>query len=659
MATNALAFFAIGVAAYMSMRALGIGPAGSLLAKGVLADRDRIIVADFDVAAQDTTLGSIVTEAFRTDLAQSRAVQVVPPSAVRQTLTLMRRPTDARIDLPLAREIAARDGIKAVVDGEVRQIGGSYLLTARLVQASTGDPIDSFRETAASAGELIAAIEQLSRKLRTRIGESIRGIRTEPALAQVTTQSLPALRSYVDGARLADEGDFAGAVKQLEEAIRLDSGFAMAYRKLAVIMNNNGLNPQRADTMALRAYQLRERLPEREKYLAEAYYHTTRLGYDADKATSAYRALLDIDSLNPIGLNNLSLILMKQREYAAAESLLTRAVALNDGSPSALYNLVVVQFNQGKIDEASRSLARARQLAPRAGTADMMHVNMLTASLQFDAARRALDSLATRKNDIRFRIFNQQLNVILDQVRGRISSSERSQSALVALQREAAGVDARLSAELDFALNDVWFREDTARAIARAERALRATPMTSVPLIERPYVTLGLLYAISGRPDRARAVMNEMLSAFGTSVPQEIVDASRSFLQYGILLAEGRGREAAAVIRSMPADQMCYVCVISFAGYAFDRAGMTDSARVQFERYLETPSMERAGQDARFLAGIYKRLGEFSEERGDKAGALSNYRRFVELWKDADPELQPRVKAVRDRVAALQKLVPA
>ena len=115
----ALSAFALLVAGYIVLRVLGIGPSGSLLAAGKLTAQDKVLVAAFDAAAADSALGDVVAVAVRTNLAQTRAVQLVPTSGIVAALERMQKPATSRVDLALAREIAQREGIKAVVAGNV------------------------------------------------------------------------------------------------------------------------------------------------------------------------------------------------------------------------------------------------------------------------------------------------------------------------------------------------------------------------------------------------------------------------------------------------------------------------------------------------------------------------------------------------------------
>jgi tetratricopeptide (TPR) repeat protein len=88
---------------------------------------------------------------------------------------------------------------------------------------------------------------------------------------------------------------------------------------------------------------------------------------------------------------------------------------------------------------------------------------------------------------------------------------------------------------------------------------------------------------------------------------------------------------------------------------SYDLAGNADSAIAVYERFLDTPLLERIDADAVYLPGVHKRLGELYEARGQRDKALDHYRAFISLWKDADPELQPKVTDARQRVAALTK----
>lgn len=193
---GAFALLVLVAVGYLGLRAAGIGPVGSLLAKGVLKQNDRILIADFHSSPVDSLWAQAVTEAFRVDFAQTRAVTVVGPDRVRDALRQMMKPPDTHLDAATAREVALRAGISAVVTGDIARAGGGYVVSAHLIAPDSGTVLAAYREEAADSAGLLPAIDKLSKKLRGKIGESLRAIRANDRLEQVTTPSLEALRKY-------------------------------------------------------------------------------------------------------------------------------------------------------------------------------------------------------------------------------------------------------------------------------------------------------------------------------------------------------------------------------------------------------------------------------------------------------------------------------
>src|SRR5690606_26209683 len=122
------------------------------------------------------------------------AIKVVPVSQITAALRRMERDPKLPFGEDLAREVARREGLKALVAGELTPLGAGYVVTLRLLSAASGDALASFRQTASAPEDLIPAVEALTRELRGKIGESLTAVRADPPLDRVTTASLPALR---------------------------------------------------------------------------------------------------------------------------------------------------------------------------------------------------------------------------------------------------------------------------------------------------------------------------------------------------------------------------------------------------------------------------------------------------------------------------------
>ncbi|NNL30308.1 MAG: tetratricopeptide repeat protein, partial [Gemmatimonadetes bacterium] len=343
----------VAAGGYLAMWALGIGPVGSLVAQGVLDERDPIILAQFE-SRSDPSLGEIVTEALSVDLSQSQTVAVLGRDAVRATLGLMGRDPNEPVTSDVAREIAVRDNLKAYVTGDVSRVGTRYLLVSRIVSSETGGDLVSFREEATGDDDLLPAIDRLSTKLREKMGESLKSIRLGTPLEQATTSSLEALRKLTEAERAEERGDYETANRLLEEAVALDPAFAQAHRKISVLRFNVGAPWELIVEAATNAFQHRNRLTERERYLVEANYHNT-VTRDTDAVIRAYESVLAISPDEGAALNNLSNIYRQRGQDEEAKPLLEKALAGPGASSVAANNLVFTSLNLGDLEGAERA----------------------------------------------------------------------------------------------------------------------------------------------------------------------------------------------------------------------------------------------------------------------------------------------------------------
>jgi tetratricopeptide (TPR) repeat protein/predicted RNase H-related nuclease YkuK (DUF458 family) len=346
----ALAVWGVVVAGYMTSRKMGVGPGASLVSAGVLDEQSDVLIAEFDNKTQDAMLGEALKEALSVDLAQSTAIKVVSPDRVVQVLKRMEKEADTKLDLDMAREVAVRDGIKAVVAGQIVPTGSSYVLSVRLIAAEGGEALTAHRETAKDDSELIDAVDQLSYKLREKIGESLKTIRSEKALAQVTTGSFEALQKYSAAIQAEEyDQDSMRAIELLKEATALDSTFAMAWRKLGVVLNNNGLDEALALDAVTRAFELRDNLTPREHYLAAAYYHS--MFDDHEKSIRAYENMLALDPDDTYALNNLSAGYMSLQNHERALEYARRAHEVEE-SPNHYQNQITALIGLARFEEA-------------------------------------------------------------------------------------------------------------------------------------------------------------------------------------------------------------------------------------------------------------------------------------------------------------------
>ncbi len=647
-----LAFAALGIVAviYTAMRLLGIGPVGTLVASGQLSEKDRLIVADFENRTTDPGLGSSITEAFRIDLGQSPVLRLLSTSQISDALQRMQQDPNAPLTSALARDIATREGAKAVVVGEISSLGKSYVLSARILSAADGSELVALRETAADDGAIVAALDKLSGRVRERIGESLKTIRGGEPLEQVTTTSLEALRLYSEGSRLNNHGSWDQAVPLLEQAIALDSGFAMAWRKLGVALSNSGASEERSVAAIARAYQHRDRLPEVERQLTIAYYYSS-VNYDPVKQEAAYRRVLATRPEDETATNNLAFLLLKLDRAEEAESLAAPAARTSQTVNSLNLMVLSAQVGQGNFDNARRTLDLMAQQSPKAALYLWGRSFSLFSMGDYDGAERAYLDLGLNARDPSWQATMHWGLAGVAQVRGRLAEAER-QTRLgmeVSERRDLPGSTLADAARL--ALQYVLFRGDTAGALRIVETALRQHPLDSVPALDRPGAQLAQVYAVAGQPAKAR----QILTAYEAAVPEGIRRGRWEWYsgRGWVALAEGRATEAVTAFTQGRRADTCPDCGAWEEGVAFERANLPDSAIAAYQRASGTGTTYKPSGDIWGLAPSLKRLGELYEERGDKARAIENYTRFVALWKDADPVLQPAVREVKARIATL------
>jgi pentatricopeptide repeat protein len=646
---GALAFlFLVAVTiAWIIMRQAGIGPAGSLVARGVLDDRSPVIVSEFE--SSDETLGRAATEAFRVDLSQSPVVRVMEPAFVTEALVRMERPRDTPITSDLASEIAVREGVPAIVTGEINPIGSGYVLTARLLAADGEAVLASERETAGDVDEIIPAIDQLSKHLRERIGESYTSLRADPPLERVTTGSMSALRLYSDAIdAIETNGDIDRGLALLEEAIEADSSFAMAHRKLAVELRNRLEDQSRQDEALRQAYRYRDRLTERERYLTMASYYTTVTG-ETEKAITAYEQLLERDPNDNWALNNVAILYGDLGDEERQVEMMTRSLAIDSTRTIAYTNLASALMQTGRYDEAESVLDRA--VAYLGVSPDILRFEAFLAELRgdYEAADSVLAVIeAEYQGSLFWRSFAANHRASLDGTRGRVEAALAHARRRGEIARERGLPGEMLEAELSAAEYEAVTLRDQRRAAARLDRALSDLPVESLPFADRPYLRISRLQSRIDRPDEAAATL-ERFESQADSAQLRRASIGLGFTRGLLAEAEGDFDQAIRFTRAAIAESNQALGEMVLARM-YERAGQSDSAVVAYERYVNGDEPIRIYWDRLFLPHSLERLGQLYDEAGDAENAALYYARFVELWEEADPVLQPRVNAARERL---------
>ena len=646
--------FVMFVAAFMGMRAFGIGPAGSLFGKGMLKQHDKIVLAQFITRGIDSSLGPVLTEALRSDLAQSRAISVLPPSTVRDALSRMQRPPATVLDAEVGREIAQREGAKLVVVSEVARLGAGFVVSTALLEPDRGDPVVSVRVTAKGPDDLIAAVGRLSRELRGKIGESLRDVRNSPPLERVSTSSLEAFRKYQAAIAQEYTSGESGGYALLLEAVKLDTTFAMAYRKLGALESE----PHRQQEYLTKAFRYRERLPDVERYQAEGMYYWL-VSADYERAIDAHlrAARADSTALRPSA--NLQGEYMAMRQYEDALLWGERADRLDTSVVWSFIPLLALR----RFAAADSILARLKRTE---GESFRWWGGYLVSSM-YQGHYDSLASTIARLRPVAARdpVYRAQLDLVeylgLGLPRGKVRTA---QQRFVQIQEQIARAGGPALPPLDAALivasMGIWSGDD-ATDIERVERTVAATTFEQMPVENRPYLALAAVYAQANRSNPAKAFLARYDAEVRDSLQRRREANARRDAIAWIALADNRPLDAVREFtRESDELNVCYACTQASIGIAYGKARMADSSIAYFERFFVAG--DRGGPDGSYRADLwfralaFRRLGELYEQTGNIGKAVTNYAAFVDLWKDADPDLQPKVQAVRAKLRRLSDM---
>ncbi|MDX1576957.1 MAG: hypothetical protein R3266_00665 [Gemmatimonadota bacterium] len=651
---TAFALLALVTTVYMILRAAGIGPAGTLVAQGTLDEREPLILADFESPPELDGLATTITEGVRIDLAQSPTVRLYPQRSVGAALTRMELEPDAELGMELAREVARREAVRAVVGGAVSKIGSSYVLTAEVVSADDGSVLVSRRATARDEDDLVGAVDELSKKLRERIGEPLGSIGRAEPLERVTTADLEALEKYSSAVRAIDvEGAPDRGLALLEEAVELDPNFAMAWRKLGIALNNRGEERARIYEALEQAYENRDRLTPRERDLAVAAY-SDAIG-DTRQTMAAYERLLEREPDQGTALNNLGVSHLELRDLDPAIELFERYLELDTAATIPFMNLIWAHGNRGDLDAALRHV-EAYPWLMHDPTAREHEAQLWASQGEYDIAEELL--LKLREDESGSPYWRTQTSLelaALDAIRGKLDEAERHYRDAMDSDLERGLIRSYLVDMTRMARTTLHVKRDAPSAITVVELALRNHPLDELDPLDRPYLELAELYALAEQPGQAEA----LLERFDADVPEEIRTQEQRIaldrVRGAIDLARGRAEEAVETTRR--ADRgVCILCALPQLARAFEAAGWRDSAIATYESYIETPYTFRARDtDPWYLAAVHERLGELFEAEGEPARAAAHFERLAELWSEADERLRPRVTAARERAETLRE----
>ena len=325
-----------------------------------LTEKDTIVLADFTNTTGDAVFDGTLGQGLSAQLEQSPFLNLLSDERVAQTLALMAQPKDARLTRELAREVCQRTASAATIEGSISSLGSQYVVGLKAVNCRSGDVLANEQATASSKEQVLKALGEAAAKMRVRLGESLASVQKYDAPAEnVTTPSLEALQAYSLGYQAqVVKHDYAAAIPLFQRAVSLDPNFAMAYARLGTNYGNLGQTARAAENTR-KAYELRERVSEREKfYIASHYEHFVTGNLEAARKTyELWAQTYPRDETPP---DNLAIVYGALGDYDKSLAAKQETLKLSPGSGLSYTNLVGGYLSVNRLDEARATAQEAQ-----------------------------------------------------------------------------------------------------------------------------------------------------------------------------------------------------------------------------------------------------------------------------------------------------------
>ena len=316
-----------------------------------LTEKDTIVVADFTNLTNDPVFDGTLRQGLNVQLEQSPFLSIISDQQIQQTLQLMDKKPDTKLTPENWREICQRTGSAAVIGGSIAQIGMKYVLLVKAANCSNGDSLTSTDVEASDKNHVLDALTKSASDIRNKLGESIKSVQKfDTPLEQATTSSLEALQAYSLGRKvMVAENNYAASVPLFQRAIRLDPNFAMAYASLGTSYWGVG-EPILGSESTKRAYELRDRASERERfYIDSHYYHFANI--DLERARSIYELWAELYPRDIVPQTNLAVVYSQlgQHEKALEKALIAHRMNTSQMS----YDLLIDRYiSLDRLEEA-------------------------------------------------------------------------------------------------------------------------------------------------------------------------------------------------------------------------------------------------------------------------------------------------------------------
>jgi tetratricopeptide (TPR) repeat protein len=608
-----------------------------------ITEKDTIVLADFANTTGDSVFDDALKQALAVDLGQSPLVNILSDRKVGETLRLMGRQPSDRITQEVAKELCVRTGSKAIVLGSISNLGGQYVIGVDAVGCSNGDTLAKEQEEAAAKQDVLKALGKAAASLRAKLGESLASIQKFDVPVEATTRSLEALKAFSMGiTTFRTKGD-AASIPFQKRALELDPNFAAAYAALGVAYMNLGQASLAAESIE-KAYALRDKVSEREKYRISSLYYQNVTG-ELEQATQVYELWAKSYPLDSVPHGNLGDLYGQLGQYEKAVTEAQEALRL-EPSIVEYTNLAGDYLSLGRLEDAGKSIeqAKARNL-----DGDFLHQEIYYLSfLKGDVAEMERQvAWAAGKPGTEDLLLSVQSDT--EAYYGRLGKARDFSRRAVDAAVRANAKEAAALWQVNAALREAEFGNS---AVAKQDvaSALTLAPGRDVKLFA------ALALARAGETARAKTIAEELEKNYPSQTVLKVywLPAIKAATE----LNAGNSTQALVFLEAAapyelgqpPQLQLGTMYPAYIRGQAQLMAHNGAAAVSEFQKFFD-----HRGVVINFPLGALAHLGLARAYvlSGDTAKAKTAYQDFLALWKDANPDI-PILKEARAEFAKLQ-----
>jgi eukaryotic-like serine/threonine-protein kinase len=604
-----------------------------------LTEKDTVVLTDFTNTTGDPVFDGTLRQGLSVQLEQSPFLSLVSDQLTQQTLRLMGQPAEAKLTPELARDLCQREGGKAYLSGSIASLGSQYVLGLKAVNCLTGDTLAEEQERATGKEQVLSAMDKAAAKLRARLGESLNTVsKLDTPLEQAATPSLEALQAYSLGRKSMAGSNWAAGVPFFQRAIRLDPNFAMAYARLGRSYRNLGESILGTESMR-RAYELRERTSELEKFYIESHYDDTVTG-DLEKARRVYELWAQTYPRDWTPLSDLSSIYLFLGQYDKALAGARESLRL---APNALgYSQLVDSYLAlGRLEEARAAAEEAQ--AKNFDSPDLRSSMYQLAFLQNDAAGMAQQlAWAIGKPGVEDILLAYEADTAA--YSGRLGKAREFSRRAVASARRAEEKEAAAGYEADAARREVLY----GNAVEARQRTAAALGLSNGRNVQ---FKAALALAFAGDVVRAQTLADDLGKRFPqftliqfNYLPPIRAQLALSHNDFSKAIEALQG----AAVYELGSPSGLYPVYVRGEAYLAMHQG--NEAAAEFQKILDHRGVVINGPIG---ALAHLQIGRAYATQGYTVKARTSYQDFFTLWKDADPDI-PILIAAKAEYAKLR-----